>query len=283
MKVLLTGAKGQLGIELIKQLKDLPNTAVMETDIHNLDITNKTEVEIIVYNYRPDVIINCAALVKADFSETNEEITYSINSIGPQNLAIAAKKIGAKIVHVSSDYVFDGEIVKKRREFDATNPQTVYGKSKVWGEDLVRESNDKHYIFRTAWLYGEGENFVRIMLRLSKEKEQLDIVADQFGTPTSTVDLSKCIINLIQTDYYGTYHATCEGECSWYDFTKKIFELKNINTKVNKITTEQLNRPAKRPKYSVLENFKLNLIGLNTFRNWEEALIEYLKGENYEV
>ena len=279
MKILITGSRGQLGIELIKQLSDKEHYELIETDVHNLDIINQNQVFELVKLKEPEVIINCAAYTNVDGCEANEADAFRVNAIGAQNLATAAYSVGAKIVQVSTDYVFDGTGSTIKREYDKTNPQSVYGSSKELGEQLVRQTNPKHYIVRTAWLYGEGNNFVRTMLKLSKEKTEISVVNDQVGSPTSTVDLARCIIELIGTDSYGTYHATCEGQCSWYDFAKRIFELKGINIKVNPITSEQLDRPAPRPKFSVLDNFMLKLVGLNSFRPWEESLEEYLKDQ----
>jgi len=277
MKLLITGSRGQLGIEIIKQLKSKEQIELIKTDVHNLDITDQNQVIALVKQQKPYAIINCAAYTNVDGCEANETDTFRVNAIGAQNLSVAAYSVGAKIVQVSTDYVFDGTGYTPKREYDKTNPQSVYGSSKELGELLVRQTNPKHFIIRTAWLYGEGNNFIRTMLKLSKDKTEINVVNDQIGSPTSTVDLVRCIIDLIATDSYGTYHATCEGQCSWYDFAKQIFKLKGINIKVNPITTEELDRPAARPKYSVLDNFMLRLIGLNTFRNWEEALEEYIK------
>ncbi|MCX7747307.1 MAG: dTDP-4-dehydrorhamnose reductase [Clostridia bacterium] len=274
-KILITGCKGQLGIELIRQLKEM-EYKLIETDVHNLDITNPVAVRELLEAEKPDVIINSAAYTNVDGCETDLENAFKVNAVGPQNLAAEAYKIGSKLIQVSTDYVFDGTGNVPKREYHTVNPQSVYGESKLLGENLMKEINPRHFIVRTAWLYGEGNNFVRTMLRLAKEKDELSVVNDQIGSPTSTKDLAKCIINLMETDCYGTYHATCEGSCSWFEFAKKIFELKGIKIKVNPITTEELNRPAKRPKYSVLDNFMLKLIGLNSFRSWEEALTEYL-------
>ena len=279
MKILITGSRGQLGIELIKQLSDKEHYELIETDVHNLDIINQNQVFELVKLKEPEVIINCAAYTNVDGCEAKEADAFRVNAIGAQNLATAAYSVGAKIVQVSTDYVFDGTGSTIKREYDKTNPQSVYGSSKELGEQLVRQTNPKHYIVRTAWLYGEGNNFVRTMLKLSKEKTEISVVNDQVGSPTSTVDLARCIIELIGTDSYGTYHATCEGQCSWYDFAKRIFELKGINIKVNPITSEQLDRPAPRPKFSVLDNFMLKLVGLNSLRPWEESLEEYLKDQ----
>lgn len=277
MDLLITGSKGQLGIELIKQLSGNKQYKLIETDVHNLDITNQKQVFELVQEKRPYAIINCAAFTNVDLCESKEADAFRVNAVGAQNLSVAAFSIGAKIVQVSTDYVFDGTGETPKREYDKTNPQSVYGSSKELGEMLVRQTNPTHFILRTAWLYGEGNNFVRTMLRLAGEKSELNVVNDQFGSPTSTVDLARCIIDLIHTESYGTYHTTCEGQCSWYDFAKKIFELKGLNVKVNSITSEELDRPAPRPKYSVLDNFMLKLVGMNSFRHWEEALKEYLK------
>ena len=283
MKVLITGCQGQLGIELCRQVNNLNSSnkrfELLKTDIDTLDITNSFQVHTMVTEEKPDVIINTAAYTNVDACETDELNAFRVNAIGAQNLSAAAFQIGAKMLQVSTDYVFDGTGNSPKREYDPINPQSVYGQSKALGEKLVLQTNPRHFIVRTAWLYGEGNNFVRTMLKLASEKKEINVVNDQIGSPTSTVDLASCIINLIKTDHYGVYHATCEGECSWYDFASRIFAMKSINIKVNPITTKELNRPAKRPAYSVLENFMLKLIGLNNFRQWEDALEEYL-GKN---
>ena len=280
MKILLTGGRGQLGLELSRQLKqEQPNDIVISTDRDTLDITNLEQVKKVIMEEQVDVVINCAAHTAVDLCETDIENAYRINALGPKHLAMACEAVGAKLVQVSTDYVFDGLQAEARREDDVTGPQSIYGKSKLLGEAYVKEFCHKHFIIRTAWLYGEGNNFVRTMLKLAQTNPELNVVGDQFGSPTSTKDLAKAIIELIHTSYYGTYHGTCEGQCSWYDFACKIFELKNIEVKVNKVTSEEFIRPASRPKYSVLDNFMLKLYGLNKFRHWEEALADYLETE----
>lgn len=280
MKLLITGCRGQLGLELSKQLKQAPGRyELVETDIHELDICNQAGVFKALTENRPDMVINCAAYTDVDRCETDEMNAFRVNAIGAQNLALGSSRVGAGIVQVSTDYVFDGEENRPRKEYDAVNPQCCYGKSKNLGEILVREANPRHFIVRTAWLYGEGRNFVRTMLRLSRERNCLSVVNDQFGSPTSVRDLAGAIIDLINTEYYGTYHATCEGQCSWYEFARQIFKLGGIPADLRAITSDELDRPAKRPKYSVLDNFMLKLIGINKFRHWEDALDEYLKGE----
>lgn len=278
MKILITGANGQLGLELQQQLdQDTNKYKVIPTDYKTLDITNLNQVKAELLLEKPDVVINCAAHTAVDKCEEDIENAYKINAIGPKNLAIGCEEIGAKLVQVSTDYVFSGDNPGARREDDVTGPQSIYGTSKLLGEEYVKTFCKKHFIVRTAWLYGEGNNFVRTMLKLAETHKELNVVGDQFGSPTSTRDLAKAIIALIDTEYYGTFHGTCEGECSWYDFACKIFELKEIDVKVNKVTSEEFVRPAKRPKFSVLDNFMLKLYGLNSFRNWEEALEEYLR------
>lgn len=275
MKILITGAGGQLGLELQKQMAG-KDYEVITTDYQTLDITNLEQVKVKLEELKPDIVINCAAHTAVDKCEEEVESAYKINAIGAKNLAMGCDKIDAKLVQVSTDYVFSGEDPGARREDDRVGPQSIYGTSKLLGEEYVKTFCKKYFIIRTAWLYGEGNNFVRTMLRLAETNKELNVVNDQFGSPTSTKDLAKVIIELMHTEYYGTYHGTCEGECSWYDFACKIFEIKGIDVKVNPVTSEEFVRPAKRPKYSVLDNFMLKLYGLNSFRHWEEALKDYL-------
>ena len=281
MKILITGSKGQLGLELVKQLKIKGLYKIIDTDRDELDIVDIDNVNEFILSSKPDVVINCAAHTAVDLCETDIENAYKINAIGPRNLAIACEKIGAKFVQVSTDYVFDGNIDRPYREDDNTCPNSIYGSSKLMGENFTKEFCSRHFIVRTAWLYGDGNNFVRTMLKLSETNKEINVVNDQFGSPTSTVDLAKAIIELIHTEHYGTYHGTCEGKCSWYDFAQKIFEISNIDIKVNPVTSEEYKRLAPRPAYSVLDNFMLKLVGLNSFRNWEDALIEYLNEEAF--
>lgn len=279
-KILITGCKGQLGLELSKQLRQYKDGyEIIETDLFNLNIADQFSVTKFLNEARPDMVVNCAAYTDVDGCEKDEQKAFKINALGAQNLAIASNRIGAGIVQVSTDYVFDGLESTPRREYDAVNPQCSYGKSKYLGEILVREANPRHFIVRTAWLYGEGKNFVRTMVRLAGERDNINVVKDQFGSPTSTKDLARAIIQLVSTEYYGTYHATCEGQCSWYDFARRIFELKGLSVKINPISSDEFNSPVRRPKYSVLDNFMLRLVGINSFRNWEEALEEYIREE----
>jgi len=277
MNILITGAHGQLGRELAKQYSRKKGINLILTDISDLDITNVNKVNSFVNENKPDVIINCAALTDVEKCETEIDMAYKINTVGPKNLASAANRIGADIVQVSTDYVFAGNVNKSLTEFDEVNPQTIYGKSKLQGEVFVRNLNPKHYIVRTAWLYGDGDNFVKTMLNLSKTNKPLKVINDQTGTPTSTVDLSKVIIKLVEDKNYGLFHCTCKGECTWYEFTKEIFRLKGITTEVSRCNTDEFAKLAIRPEYSVLRNYMLELTTGDITRHWKEAISEYLK------
>ena len=278
MKILLIGAEGQLGREFKNQIIGI-NHECVDLDLPEIDITDLELVNKIVTEENPDIIINCAAYTDVDDCEKNKDIAFKVNALGSRNLAIAANNVGSKLIHISTDYIFNGNGNKPYKEYDNPDPKTVYGQSKLLGEKYVEKLSNKYFIIRTAWLYGEGDNFVRTMLKLGKEKDELDVVNDQIGSPTSTVDLAKTIIELMQTEHYGLYHGTCEGTCSWYDFAKKIFEIKNIDIKVKPVSSEKFKRPAPRPNYSVLDNYMLKLIDKNIFRNWEESLKEYLEME----
>lgn len=302
MRVVITGVKGQLGIELKRQLKEQPLIQVYGLSKLDLDISNEVQVQEVLHKLNPDIVINCGAYTAVDLCESNEEVAYAINAHGAYYLAKVSQQLGAKFVQVSTDYVFDGKFHLGKKvltseedlltarfkkacascpwtEADQVGPQTIYGKSKLAGEEAVRRVCEKHFIVRTAWLYGEGNNFVRTMLQLAQNNPVINVVADQFGTPTSTKDLAKVIIALMQTEAYGTYHATCEGACSWYELACEIFRLKKLDVTVNPVTSEDFARPAKRPFYSVLENANLKQLGLNTFRPWQEALADYLESD----
>lgn len=280
--VLITGCNGQLGLELQIKLKDKFNLILTNRNI--LDITKYEDAINFINEIKPDIIINCAAFTDVDLSEEQEYEAYKVNALGPKNLAIAASEVNAKLIHISTDYVFDGEGIKDDfgsirpyYETDATNPQSAYGRTKLQGEKFIIENTDRYFIIRTAWLYGEGKNFVRTMINLSKTNKEVSVVNDQIGTPTSTTELANMIEKHMNTDEYGIYHGTCEGQCSWYDFAVEIFRLSKIDIPVEPVTSEQFVRPAPRPKYSVLENKALNDLKMNHFRPWQVALAEYLK------
>ncbi len=283
-KILITGCNGQLGLELKNKLKS--KYELILTNKLSLDITNEKEVIEFIKEKTPDIIINCAAFTAVDLCEDRETDAYKANAIGPKNLAIAAKLVNAKLVHISTDYVFDGEGIKDENgvirpyvESDKPNPQGTYGMTKLAGEKFVVENTNEFFIIRTAWLYGEGKNFVRTMINLSKTNEEVRVVNDQMGSPTSTAELASMIEKLIGTEAYGIYHGTCEGCCSWYDLTCEIYRFLSIKTRIIPVKTEEFPRPAKRPKYSVLENKKLNDLSIYRFKIWKDALKNYLDSE----
>lgn len=282
MKILVTGSNGQLGRELSLQLT-AEKMPFVGYDIPEFDITDKAAIETIIEQEQPTVIINCGAMTNVDGCETSRDAAFAINAEGPKNLAEIARDKDIVLVQVSTDYVFDGKGIEENGslrpyvESDAIGPNTVYGESKAAGEAAVMKLCPKYFIVRTAWLYGDGNNFVKTMLRLSETHSELTVVNDQIGTPTSTKDLAAAIIALIQTDAYGVYHGTCEGVCSWYDFACEIFSLTGKNVTVKPVTTEEYGNKTPRPAYSVLENAGLKQLGINCFRPWKEALADYLK------
>lgn len=280
MKILITGANGMLAKAVINQFKD--NNELILTDVSELDITNETKTNEFVTQIKPEYIINCAAYTAVDKAEEDIELAEKVNALGPKNLAIAAKNNDATLIHISTDYVFNGELdtAKSYIESDEIAPVTVYGKTKANGEKYIVENCDKYYILRTAWLYGDGNNFVRTMVKLGKEKEEVNVVSDQHGSPTYTVDLASIINQVIEKQLpYGIYHSTNEGFTTWYDFTKKIYQLANINCKVNPVTSEEFIRPAKRPKNSKMSKSKLLENGI-IIPKYEDALERYLNFEN---
>lgn len=274
--ILVTGCNGQLGRAINEKYLQNRDIELVNTDVAELDITNIDEVIAMVDKIRPYAIINCAAHTAVDKCETDVDNAYRINAIGPRNLSIAASKYDAKICHISTDYVFDGTLDRKYIEFDAPNPQGVYGKTKLAGEEFVRQFANKHFILRTAWLYGDGKNFVKTMLRLSETNNVVRIVGDQVGSPTSTDVLVDIIDNLIFTENYGTFHATCSGKCSWAEFAERIFKLAGKDVKVEYISTDEYNAPAKRPANSVLDNMMLRLTVNYIPNSWEVEIEKYI-------
>lgn len=286
-KILVTGANGQLGRAVNLKYKDNADVEIYNTDvvemegIHVVDITDIDDVMRVVNEVKPYAIINCAAHTNVDGCEKDFDNAYRINAIGPRNLSIAAKSVGAKMVHISTDYVFGGDGTRPYVEYDETNPQGAYGTTKLEGEKFVKQFADKFFIIRTAWLYGDGKNFVKTMLRLSETNDTISVVDDQVGSPTSTAVLADIIDSLIWTDNYGVFHGTCEGQCSWAEFTEEIFRLTGKATKVKKITSEEYAAmypaSAKRPAYSVLDNYMLRVTNGYVAADWKEAIREYLK------
>ena len=283
MKILITGANGMLAKSVRKRLE---GNEIICTDVEDLDITNEEAVKEFVTKIKPEYIINCAAFTAVDKAETAGEIVEKINADGPRNLAKAAKENDSVLVHVSTDYVFGGDldVEKAYKEDDPKNPVTAYGITKLHGEEAIEENLDKYYIFRTAWLYGDGNNFVRTMLKLGETKDELNVVSDQHGSPTYAEDVANFIAEAIEKKIpYGIYNATNEGYTTWYDFTKQIFADQGIKCKVNPVTTEEYIEmmkvtQAKRPKNSQMSKEKLKSAGIEV-PEWEDALKRYLKAE----
>jgi dTDP-4-dehydrorhamnose reductase len=266
-KILITGGDGQLGKELSILLPDAVPMTLLD-----LDITDKDKVNETVKNF--NTVINCAAYTAVDKAESEQDKAFAVNAEGVKNLAIACTAANAELVHISTDYVFSGDATRPYTEYDTPDPQTVYGKSKLLGERYIAEFCKKHYIIRTSWLYGEhGNNFVKTMIRLGREKGKVTVVCDQFGTPTNTFDLARCVEELIQTGKYGLYHGTGNGVvCSWYGFAAEIMKVAGIDAEVIPCKTNEYPTAAKRPLYSVLYNAELQKIGKDCFRNWQHAL-----------
>lgn len=278
MKILITGANGMLAKAVKNELKE---NEIICTDVDDLDITNLEAVREFVIKTKPEYIINCAAYTAVDKAEDQPELAYKINAIGPENLAKAAKEVDAILVHISTDYVFGGdmEVSKDYSEDDEKHPVAVYGTTKLAGEEKIESNCLKYYIFRTAWLYGEGNNFVRTMLSLAKDRQEVSVVNDQHGSPTYAVDLASIIHQAIDKKIpFGVYNATNIGYTTWYEFTRLIYELKNVNCKVKPVTSEEFPRPAKRPKNSQMSKEKLLKQGI-IIPTYQDALKRYLENE----
>lgn len=271
MKVLVTGANGQLGYDVIKRLEK-SNIEYLGTDIDVLDITDQEQVKKLISNYGPDVVIHCGAYTAVDKAEDDRELCYSVNVLGTRYIAKACKDIEAKMVYISTDYVFDGEGDQPFKVNDKPNPINYYGLTKYEGELEVQNILDKYFIVRISWVFGiNGNNFVKTMLRLVNERKEISVVADQIGSPTYTYDLAELLMDMISTDKYGIYHATNEGYCSWYEFACEIFKQAKIEVKVNPIKSEEYPTRARRPKNSRLyKNIS------NELESWESALSHYM-------
>ncbi|MBQ9566731.1 MAG: dTDP-4-dehydrorhamnose reductase [Lachnospiraceae bacterium] len=284
-KIIVTGCNGQLGRAISRELAGDDRYELTGCDVTadvKLDITDTDEVMRFVEEISPEAIINCAAYTAVDRQETDSDLSMKINAIGPRNLAIAASRTGAKLMHISTDYVFSGEMSDHpRTEFDPVGPVSVYGRTKLAGEEFVKQFADRYFMIRTAWLYGDGHNFARTMLKLAETHDELTVVDDQLGTPTSAKELARCIHALLPTDNYGLFHGTCEGDTNWADFAERVLRLAGKETVVKHVSTEEYmkNNPgsARRPAYSILDNYMLRLTDAYTFADWETAIEEYFK------
>ena len=279
MKVLVTGANGQLGYDVVKELKR-QNIEYYGARRQDFDIVDFEATENFIKNYMPDAVIHCAAYTAVDKAEDEQWLCYLVNASATENIAKICKKINAKMLYISTDYVFDGTKNDFYEVDDKPNPINVYGKTKLLGEQVVQRILEKYYIVRISWVFGEhGNNFVKTMLRLGKERKEINVVADQYGSPTYTADLVPLLIDMIKTDKYGIYHATNEGGyISWYDFTKEIYAQAGLSTKVTPVTTAEYGiSKAARPFNSRLDKSKLTANGFTPLPTWQDALHRFLK------
>ena len=287
MKVLVIGANGQLGTDLCPALKRFEVIPFTHADIEISDIDSVKDT---CNKHQPNIIVNAAAYVRVNDCEAEQDRAFRVNALGVRNVAIVAQEMQSKLVHISSDYVFGGEAGLRNTpytEFDTPIPISIYGKSKLAGENFAKHFCSKHFIIRTSGLFGaagssgKGGNFVETILKLAREGDELKVVNDQVFSPTYTKDLAKKIAQLITTEYFGTFHITNKDSCSWYQFTKEILALKGMTTHVISVTSDQYHQNAKRPRFSVLNNYHLRLLGMDDMRSWQEALRDYMKEKGY--
>lgn len=286
MKITVIGANGQLGSDVVKAFA-LAGDEVFSLTHTDIDLASMDSVGARMQGIRPDVVVNTAAMHHVENCEKDPALAFAVNGIGARNLAMAAKEVNATVIHVSTDYVFDGAKRSPYEEEDVPNPLNVYGNTKLAGEHFVRSMADKHFVVRTSAIYGKspcrakgGLNFIELMLKLARERGEVKVVDSEFVTPTSTVEIAKQIFALSRSDAYGLYHATAEGSCSWHEFAKEIFALTKTPVKLHIAGPNEFPAKVPRPKYSVLENNELKSRGLNVFRPWREGLREYLFGNS---
>lgn len=277
MRVLVTGVKGQLGSDIAAELK-LRAEECIGADIADFDITDRGATVGTIKKYMPDCVIHCAAFTDVNGAEEKRGLCERINVLGTENVAFACNEADAKLIYISTDYVFNGEGMRPYEPNDERDPINFYGMTKSLGEDKVRSVCPKHFIVRTSWVFGKnGNNFVKTMLRLGEQMEGLTVVDDQIGSPTYTPDLARLLCDMAATERYGTYHATNEGFCSWYDFAKKIMELSGIGCNIKPIASKDYPSPAKRPQNSRLSKEKLVQNGFYKLPPWEDALKRFIK------
>lgn len=276
MKVVVTGVKGQLGFDVMNELKKRDIEAV-GTDVQEMDITNRAAVEAVLLAEKPDAVIHCAAYTAVDGAEDNEEICRNINTEGTKYIAKVCRELDCKMMYISTDYVFDGQGDRPWEPDDERHPLNVYGQTKCEGEEAVEEILDKYFIVRIAWVFGlNGKNFIKTMLNLGKTRDKITVVSDQIGSPTYTYDLAKVLVDMVQTEEYGKYHATNEGLCSWYEFACEIFKQAGIAVEVTPVTSEEYPAKAKRPFNSRMNKDKLEQRGFQRMPDWKDALYRYL-------
>jgi len=282
MRVLVTGANGQLGQDVVQCFRESGHE-VEGLGRAELDITDLDQCFDVMSKSRPEAVIHCAAYTAVDAAESDTDGAYLVNAIGTRNIALAAERVGAKLIYISTDYVFNGNADRPYSEYDPTDPKTVYGQSKLAGEQMVRDFCTKWFIVRTSWVFGlNGSNFVKTMLRLGQEKPVLQVVHDQKGSPTYTVDLARFLLQLLPTEKYGMYHASNSGSCTWYEFTEAIFEEAReqigltLTAKLEPCTTAQFPRPAPRPAFSVMDHLAIRINQLQDLPHWRDGLKQFM-------
>ena len=276
MKILVTGARGQLGYDICRVLaaRGVPHRGI---DIEELDLTNGQAVQVYLNEYRPDALIHCASFTAVDKAEDDAARCYAINADATRSLAKCCADLGAKMLYISTDYVFAGDGTQPHTEDEPAQPLSVYGKSKLMGEEYVRELLPAHFIVRISWLFGiNGSNFVRTMLRLSQTKSEISVVNDQIGSPTYSYDLAHLLCDIILTDRYGTYHASNEGFCSWAEFAAEIMRVSGSDTEIRPIPSDEYPTRATRPHNSRLDKSRLKEAGFTPLPHWKDALLRYL-------
>ena len=280
MKVLVTGVKGQLGYDVVNELEKRGLEA-FGVDIQEMDITDADSVKSVILEAAPDAVIHCAAYTAVDAAEDNQEICRNVNADGTQNIADMCKLLDIPMIYISTDYVFDGQGERPWMPDDDRAPLNVYGQTKYEGELAVQNTLDKYFIVRIAWVFGvNGKNFIKTMLNLGKTRDHLTVVNDQFGSPTYTYDLARLLVDMIQTDKYGIYHATNEGICTWYEFACEIFKQAGLKVEVTPVTSDQYPAKAKRPSNSRMSKDKLEQNGFARLPHWKDALARYIKELN---
>lgn len=281
MKVLVTGAKGQLGTDLMNELAKRGIEGI-GVDVQEMDITDAEACRRVIKNSGADAVIHCAAYTAVDAAEDNVDLCRRINGEGTRNVAQACKEADVKLMYISTDYVFDGQGTRPWEPDDERHPLNVYGQTKYEGELAVEELSDKYFIVRIAWVFGvAGKNFIKAMLRLGKERGAVSVVDDQIGSPTYTYDLARLLVDMIQTDKYGRYHATNEGLCSWYEFAKEIFRQAGMDVPVTPVSSDAFPAKATRPSNSRLNKDKLSENGFERLPAWQDALGRFLKEIEY--
>lgn len=279
MKVLVTGANGQLGYDIVKELQK-QNIECYGATRQDFDIVDFEATKKFITNYMPDAVIHCAAYTAVDKAEDEQGLCYLVNASATENIAEICRKINAKMLYISTDYVFDGTKDGFYEVDDKPNPINVYGKTKLLGEQAVQRILDKYFIVRISWVVGEhGNNFIKTMLRLGKERKEISVVADQYGSPTYTADLAPLLVEMIQTEKYGVYHVTNEGVCTWAEFAEEIFKIVGMDVKVKYIATTEYKTMAKRPLNSRLSKKSLVINHFKTLENWQNAVKNYVREE----